>query len=142
VSQPPVDDPSVSQPPVDDPSVSQPPSSGLRNPAVAVRGVAAGTLVLEVIVMLLALAPINTLGGGLSAVRIGIVAGLAAGCVVVAAALRRFWAWQLGTALQVAIAATGFFQWALFVLGTVFLLIWLYVLKLRRDLGRPAAFDH
>lgn len=40
--------------------------SGLRNPSAAVRGLGAGTLAMEGIVLLLAIQPIRLLGGRLS----------------------------------------------------------------------------
>lgn len=105
--------------------------SGLRNPAAAVRGVGAVTLVLEAIVLLLALAPLAVLTG-LSPARVAVLLALAAACLVLVGLLRFGWAWYAAAALQVAVIATGAFQWSLAVLGVVFLLIWAYVVRLRR----------
>ena len=52
--------------PADGPPGAATPRSGLRNPEAAVRGLGAGTLVLEAIVLLLAIQPIRILGGHLS----------------------------------------------------------------------------
>ncbi len=38
--------------------------------------------------------------------------------------------------------ATGIFQYSMFVLGAVFLAMWIYVLRIRADLAKPALFDH
>jgi hypothetical protein len=118
------------------------PTSGLRNPAAAVRGVAIGALCLESIVILLSLQPIRILDPDVSGGVLGLVASLAVACLVVAGLLRYPWGWHAGTALQVAFILTGFFQYAMFILGGLFLLVWLYVLKIRSDLRKPARFDH
>lgn len=118
------------------------PSSGLRNPRAAIRGVGGGALFLEWIVVLLVIQPIQTLAPDTSGWRLAVLVALAFGCLVVAALLRYPWGWHLGTALQLAIVATGFLLPAMFVLGVVFLGIWIYILRVRRTLSRPARFDH
>jgi hypothetical protein len=118
------------------------PTSGLRNPVAAARGVGAATLLLEALVLLLALVPLTKLSGHVSPGVIGILLGLVVVCVVTCGLLKRGWAWHLGTAIQVAIILTGFLNWALLVLGVVFLAIWAYVLYVRRTIQRPAHFDH
>lgn len=120
----------------------QRPLSGLKNPGAAIRGVAAATLALEALVLLLALQPIRIVAPDTPGWGLGVVAGLAVCCVVVAGMMRRPWGWRAGLVLQVVIVLTGFLQWALFVLGAVFLAIWLYEMRLRRTLARPARFDH
>jgi hypothetical protein len=118
------------------------PTSGLRNPAAAIRGVGIGTLALEFVALLLAIQPIRIVAPGTPGWALGIVAGLAIACLVIAGLLRHAWAWRAGTALQVAIVLTGLLQYALFIIGALFLAIWLYVLRIRRDLDQPAEFDH
>ncbi|GAA1699954.1 DUF4233 domain-containing protein [Fodinicola feengrottensis] len=118
------------------------PTSGLRNPQAAARGVGSATLLLEALVLLLALVPLTKLSGHVSGLEIGVLLGLIAVCVLTCAVLKRSWGWHLGTAIQVAIILTGFFNWALLVLGLVFLAIWAYVLHVRRTVLRPAHFDH
>jgi hypothetical protein len=114
------------------------PPSGLRNPAAAVRGVGMAALILECIVLLLSIQPIRMVAPHTPGWAYGVVVALAAGCLVVAALLRRPWGWGAGIPLQIAVVATGLLQYALFVLGVVFLLIWLYVLKVRRDVIGPS----
>jgi len=118
------------------------PTSGLKNPTAAARGVGMGALILEAIVLLLAIQPIRIIAPDTPGWALGIVAGLALACMGVAGLLRRPWGWHVGTALQVAVVLTGVFQYAMFVVGGVFLLIWIYVLKIRADLAKPANFDH
>jgi uncharacterized protein DUF4233 len=115
------------------------PRSGLRDPARAVRGLGAGTLVIETVVLLLAIQPIRVLGGGLSGAAIGAVCALAVAAVGLAALIRHRWAWHAGTALQVLLFAAGLLHWSLAVAGVVFGLVWAYVLHVRRViLTRPA----
>jgi hypothetical protein len=117
------------------------PASGLRNPQAAVRGVAMGTLILESIVVLLAIAPLDVMYG-ITGTQIAVLVGVAVGCLLVCGLLRRPWGWHVGTALQVAVVLTGFYLATMFVLGLVFLLIWVYLLRLRVTVSEPARFDH
>ncbi|BFU46444.1 DUF4233 domain-containing protein [Krasilnikovia sp. MM14-A1004] len=108
--------------------------SGLRNPQAAVRGLGAGTLALEAVVLLLAIQPIRVLGGHLSGWGVGAVVGLAVACVVVAGSMRRSWAWHAGTAIQVLLLACGLLHWSLAVLGLIFGAAWAYATYVRRTI--------
>ena len=66
--------------------------SGLRNPEAAVRGLGAGTLALEAIVLLLAIQPIRILGGDLSGWGVGAVVALAVLAALIAGSMKRSWA--------------------------------------------------
>jgi hypothetical protein len=113
------------------------PRSGLRNPTSAVRGVGAGALVIEAIVLLLAIAPLIKLDGQLTGWAIGVIVTLVVACVLLAGLLRYRWAWYAGIALQVALFAGGLLHVALAVLGLMFGAVWAYVLSVRRSvLGR------
>jgi hypothetical protein len=114
--------------------------SGLGNPEAAVRGLGAGTLALEAIVLLLAIQPIRVLGGHLSVWGIGAVIVLAVLCGVVAGAMKRHWAWSAGTALQVLLLLAGLLHWSLAVLGLIFGAAWAYATHVRRTIldGRRA----
>jgi Protein of unknown function (DUF4233) len=120
--------------------MSQP--SGLRNPAAAVRGVGAGTLVVEALVLLLALLPLARLGGEHATAGIWLCVALVAVSVVLAGLLRRPWAWWAGLVVPLALIAGGVFvSWALVALGVLYGLAWAYVLNVRRTVlsGPPAA---
>jgi hypothetical protein len=112
----------------------EPRRSGLRNPAAAVRGLGAGTLVLEAIVLLLAIQPIRILGGDLSGWGIGAVVALAVLAAVVAGSMRRSWAWPAGSGLQVLLLASGLLHWSLAALGLIFGAAWLYATSVRRKI--------
>jgi hypothetical protein len=114
---------------------SDPPRrSGLRNPQAAVRGLGAGTLVLEAIVLLLAIQPIRIFGGDLSGWGVGAVITLAVLCLLVAGVMKRRWAWHVGTALQVLLLAAGLFHWSLAALGLIFGAAWAYATYVRRSI--------
>ncbi|MEU8333202.1 DUF4233 domain-containing protein [Micromonospora sp. NPDC048839] len=131
------DDPADQGSPAD-PSVpgervaGQPRRSGLRNPERAVRGLGAGTLSLEALVLLLAIQPIRVVGGDLSGAAIGAVVALAVAAIVVAGMMRRPWAWHAGTVLQGLLMLGGLLHWSLLALGIIFALVWAYALHVRR----------
>ena len=107
--------------------------SGLRNPPGAVRGVGAGTLVIEAVVMLMAIVPLVKLGGANVGASVAVVVTFAVVCLVLAGLLRYRWAWYAGMAVQVGLLLTGLLNVALGVLGLVFGAVWIYVLNVRRS---------
>ncbi|MGC5334208.1 DUF4233 domain-containing protein [Micromonospora sp. DT62] len=114
------------------PAGHPPRRSGLRNPERAVRGLGAGTLSLEALVLVLAIQPIRMVGGDLGGAAIGAVVALAVAAVLLAGMMRRPWAWHAGTALQGLLMLAGLLHWSLLVLGVVFALVWGYALHVRR----------
>jgi hypothetical protein len=108
--------------------------SGLRNPQAAVRGLGAGTLGLEAIVLLLAIQPLRLFAGHFSGFGVGVVIGLAVLCVLVAGMMKRPWAWHVGTAVQVLLIAAGFLHWSLAALGLIFGAAWAYASYVRRSI--------
>ena len=110
------------------------PRSGLRNPAAAIRGLGAGTLIMEAIVLLLAIQPIRLLAGDLSGWGVGVTITLAVLCVLVAGMMRRPWAWHAGTALQVLLLLSGLLHWSLAGLGLIFAAGWAYASHVRRTI--------
>ncbi len=131
----------MTEPVRDEPATSSPgespeevPRSGLRNPQAAVRGLGAGTLILEAIVLLLAIQPIRILGGDLSGWGIGVVVALAVLCALVAGSMRRRGAWAVGTVLQVLLVAAGLLHWSLAALGLIFGAAWAYASYVRRSI--------
>ncbi|MBQ1075479.1 DUF4233 domain-containing protein [Micromonospora sp. C31] len=106
--------------------------SGLRDPERAVRGLGAGTLSLEALVLVLAIQPIRVVGGDLGGAAIGTVVALAMAAVLLAGLMRRPWAWHAGTVLQGLLMLAGLLHWSLLVVGVVFALVWAYALHVRR----------
>jgi hypothetical protein len=108
--------------------------SGLKDPVRAVRGLGAGTLILETIVLLLAIQPIRVLGGELSGAAVGVIIALAVLAVLISGLLRRDWAWHAATVLQGLLMLAGFLHWSLAALGILFALTWVYVMHVRRSI--------
>lgn len=109
-------------------------TSGLRDPQRAARGLGAGTLALEAIVLLLAIQPIRIMGGNLSGLGVAAVVALAVLCALVAGLMKRRWAWHVGSALQVLLLACGLLHWSLAALGLIFGAAWAYATYVRRTI--------
>jgi hypothetical protein len=114
------------------PEDEAPKPSGLRNPQAAVRGLGAGTLGLEAIVLLLAIQPLRLFAGHFSGFGVGVVIALAVLCIVVAGMMKRRWAWHIGTAVQVVLIVSGLLHWSLAALGLIFGAVWAYATYVRR----------
>ncbi len=103
----------------------------------ALGGAAAAILVLEGIAVLFvprAIAPTE----GLGAVRLTILLVLALLLVLAAGVQRRERGLVIGTALQVPLLLTGLMTTAMWFVGGAFVLIWLYLLQVRKELiGSP-----
>ena len=108
--------------------------SGLKNPQAAVRGLGAGTLVLEAIVLLLTIQPILLLGNDLKSQGVTMAVVTSVLAIVLAGLMGKGWAWHVGTALQVALVAGGFLHFALGAVGVIFGLAWVYALHVRRTI--------
>lgn len=106
--------------------------SGLRDPQRAVRGLAAGTMLLEGITLLLGIQPIRVLGTGLTGAAVAAIAGAAVLAFVLSGMMGRRWAWHVATGLQVALIAGGLLHGAVAAIGVIFGLAWIYVLRVRR----------
>ena len=110
------------------------PRSGLRNPQAAVRGLGAGALVLEAIVLLLAIQPIRVMGGHLSGWGVAAVIVLAVLAIALAGMMGRRWAWPAGAVLQALLIVCGLFHWSLAVLGIIFGGVWAYAAHVRKTI--------
>jgi Protein of unknown function (DUF4233) len=100
------------------------------------RGVFAGTLVMEAIVVGLALLVVNRIGGAVGGPAGWYTTGLALAMVVAAGAQRRRWGLGLALTLQVAMVAGWFAHPALGGLGLLFTLVWGYLLYVRWAVAR------
>lgn len=104
----------------------------------AVRGTLSGALILEALMVLFvprAIAPLE--GGGLTGARLAFLLGLAGALVVAAALQRSRVGLVLGSVLQLPVIATGLLVTVMYVLGLLFTGVWLYLLRVRRDLLGP-----
>lgn len=98
------------------------------------RGLGAGMLAMEAIVLLLAIQPVRVLGGELRGWGVAAVVLLAALAVLLAGLMRRPWAWHAGTGLQVLLVLSGLLHWSLGVIGLIFAAAWAYATHVRRSI--------
>jgi hypothetical protein len=69
----------------------------------------------------------------------GLLGGLALACLLVAALLRMPGGYLLGSLLQVAVIATGFWVRSMFVVGAVFAVLWFVALRVGGRIERERA---
>ncbi len=125
------------------PPESDPPGTGeprfkppTTDPWKGFRGVVAGTLVLEAIVVFLALPVVATVGGGLGWFSTLYLVGVAVALIVAAGMQRRPQAMQINLALQVFVLLGVFFHISIGMVALIFGCVWAYLLYLRRDITR------
>lgn len=93
----------------------------------------AAVLALEALTLLLVPRTVAQTGG-VTGANLAVTLGLTAVLVVLAGLQRRRWGRAAGSVAQVAFLATGFIVTAMFFLGAVFGAIWLYAIRVQRDL--------
>jgi hypothetical protein len=117
------------------PASAEPAGAG-PDPWKSFRGVMAGTLILEAIVVLLALFVVARIGGGLTAASGGYLVGLAVVMILLAGVQGRSWAIWVNVAIQVVLIAGFFVHGAIGFLGLVFLAVWVLIAYLRAEVLR------
>ncbi len=104
----------------------------------ALNGAAAAILVLEGIVVLFVPRGIAQTGAGLTGVRLTLLLVLSLVLILAAGVQRRPRGLYIGTALQVPLLLTGLFNSVMWFVAGAFVLIWLYLLQVRKELlGSP-----
>jgi hypothetical protein len=117
--------------------MSEKPATGAApDPWKSFRGVMAGTLVLEAIVVLLALPVVSVSEGGLTALRGTYLIGLAVVLVLLAAVQGRPWAIWVNLAIQLVLIAGWAVHGAVGFIGVIFAGVWLLILYLRAEVKR------
>ncbi|MGF7123660.1 DUF4233 domain-containing protein [Rhodococcus sp. AG1013] len=112
----------------------QPPA---KDPWKGFRGVMAGTLILEAIVVLLALPVVAVVNSkGLTWASGLYICVLALLMILGAGVQGRPWAMKFNLALQVLTILGFFIDTALGVIGLLFGAVWLYIVYLRKDIAR------
>lgn len=112
------------------------------DPWKGLRGIMAGTLVLEAIVIGLVLTVIARVDDGahFQAWKVWFVSLLAVAMVVASGMQRRPWAIPLNLTLAgLAVLPGWVVHWSMGVCGLMFAVVWAYILYLRRDLSRRIA---
>ncbi len=100
------------------------------------RGVMAGTLILEAIVVLLALPVVANSRGGLTPVSGGYLIGLAVVLVLLAGIQGRPWAIWVNLAIQLVLIAGWAIHGAVGFIGLIFAGVWLLIFYLRAEVKR------
>lgn len=108
----------------------------MSDPLQGLRGVFAGTLVMQAIVVGLALLVVDRLGGGIGGPAGWYTASLALAMLIAAGVQRRRWGLGLALTLQVAMVAGWFAHPALGGVGILFVLVWGYLLYVRWAVAR------
>ena len=104
----------------------------------ALRGAAAASLLLEGIAVLFVPRAIAQTEAGLGGVRLTLLLVLALLLLLASGVQRRPRGLETATALQVPLLLTGLIDGAMWFVGGLFVLIWLYLLQVRRELlGSP-----
>ncbi|MFC4942282.1 DUF4233 domain-containing protein [Pseudonocardia sp. GCM10023141] len=118
----------------------EPPRPAPPDPMKGIRGVFAATLVLEAIVVLLALLVLSKFGDGATPLGVTVIVVIALLMIVACGMQRRPWGLGLALGLQVVTIVCGFlFVPALGWMGGVFLLVWIGLLLMRRDVAQKMA---
>ncbi len=106
------------------------------DPWKSFRGVMAGTLILEAIVVLLALPVVGAVGGGLSAASTAYLIGFAVVLVVLAGLQGRPWAIWVNLAVQLVLIAGFVVYPGVGFIGVLFAAVWLLIAYLRAEVLR------
>ncbi len=106
------------------------------DPMKGFRGVMAGALVLEAIVVLLALPVVATVGGGITWLSGSYLVGLGLVMFLGAGLQGRPWAIPFNLTLQVLVIAGALFHLSIGVIGLIFAIVWAFLLILRHDVKK------
>ncbi len=106
------------------------------DPWKSFRGVMAGTLILEAIVVLLALPVVGAVGGGLTPVALGYLIGFAVILVVLTGLQGRSWAVWLDLAVQLVLIAGFLLYPGVGLIGLLFAGVWALIAYLRAEVLR------
>ncbi len=106
------------------------------DPWKGLRGVMAGTMVLEIIVMILTFPIVARVGNGLTWVS-GTYLGVVTLLMVLAVGMqKRPQALNIDLALQVFVIIGGVFHWSIAVIGVIFGCVWLYIRYIKGDVQK------
>lgn len=106
------------------------------DPWKSFRGVMAGTLILEAIVVLLALPVVGAVGPGLTAWSTAYVIGFAVLLVLMAGIQGRPWAIWANVGVQLFLVAGWFIYPGVGFIGLLFVVVWLLIAYLRAEVLR------
>lgn len=110
--------------------------TGPPDPWKSFRGVMAGTLILEAIVVLLALPVVGVVGGGLTPVALGYLIGLAVVLILLAGLQGRPWAIWVNLAVQLVLIAGFLVYPGVGFIGLLFAAVWALIAYFRAEVLR------
>ncbi|BDH56734.1 DUF4233 domain-containing protein [Tsukamurella sp. PLM1] len=110
-----------------------------KDPWKSFRGILSGTLILEMIVILLALPVVFKLSPGMTWLKVAYVLLLAAACFAGCMVVKKPWAIPAFCVLQVAVIAGWIVHPGIGAVGIVFGLVWAYIVFIERDVRRRMA---
>jgi len=106
------------------------------DPWKSFRGVMAGTLILEAIVVLLALPVVGAVGPGFTALSTAYVVGVAVILVLMAGVQGRSWAIWANLGVQLLLVGGWFVYPGITFIGLLFIVVWLLIAYLRAEVLR------
>ncbi|WP_410506127.1 DUF4233 domain-containing protein [Mycolicibacterium mucogenicum] len=106
------------------------------DPWKSFRGVMAGTLILEVIVVLLALPVVSVFHGGLTPLSSGYLLGMAIVLALLSGLQGRSWALWANIGMQFVLILGAFIDVTIGIVGIIFLLVWVLIAYLRSEVKR------
>ncbi|MUL79268.1 DUF4233 domain-containing protein [Mycolicibacterium sp. CBMA 226] len=106
------------------------------DPWKSFRGVMAGTLILEVIVVLLALPVVSVFHGGLTPLSGGYLIGMAIVLGLMSGMQGRSWALWANIGVQFVLILGTFIDVTIGIVGVIFLLVWVLIAYLRSEVKR------
>ncbi|BCI82826.1 DUF4233 domain-containing protein [Mycobacterium sp. SMC-18] len=106
------------------------------DPWKSFRGVMAGTLILEVIVVLLALPVVSVFHGGLTPLSSGYLIGMAVVLGLLSGMQGRSWALWVNIGMQFVLILGAFIDVTIGIVGIIFLLVWVLIAYLRSEVKR------
>jgi uncharacterized protein DUF4233 len=119
--------------------MSDPEAPAAPDPWKSFRGVMAGTLILEAIVVLLALPVVSVFEGGLTAFTSTYLIGFAVVLILLAGLQGRSWAIWANLGIQVVLIAGWIVSGAVGFIGLVFTGVWVLIWYLRSEVKRREA---
>jgi uncharacterized protein DUF4233 len=117
-------------------SPPRPGDAATPDPWKSFRGVMAGTLILEAIVVLLALPVVGTVGGGLTSAALGYLIGLAGILFLLAGFQGRSWAIRVNLAVQLILIAGFVVYPGVAFIGVLFAAVWALIAYFRAEVLR------
>jgi len=109
---------------------------GVRDPWKGLRGVMAGTLVMEFITFGLALPIVWRFGGGVTGPGFAVVGALTVLMLVAGFVQRKPWGLPFALVLQLAMVACYLVHPAVGIMGLLFAAVWAYMMYLRHDVAK------